>query len=145
MRFLSSTRYYSDDNDEDVTTCTDNKTSTSEGLSSSLERSKKDARRCNENVHYTEESREYFHPPILRKYLPMYQRSELIEELKEHDRMRLIRQREAVRCVTSNPLESRMLPFVPRIQKGKNLSETFVDCVRGKSVSANKIMKLLLF
>lgn len=140
LRFLSSIRYYSDDNDEDITTCTDNKNSSSESLSSSFERSREDACRYKENIHYTEKSRESFQPPMLRKYLPMYQRSELIEELKEHDRMRLIREKEAVRCVTSNPLDSRKLSFASKMQESQTLSETFVDCDREKPVSANKII-----
>ncbi|XP_043680445.1 uncharacterized protein LOC122634949 isoform X1 [Vespula pensylvanica] len=128
----SHREYYSDDNDEDITTCTDNKNSSSESLSSSFERSREDACRYKENIHYTEKSRESFQPPMLRKYLPMYQRSELIEELKEHDRMRLIREKEAVRCVTSNPLDSRKLSFAAKMQESQTLSETFVDCDREK-------------
>ncbi|KAL2719595.1 DC-STAMP domain-containing protein 2-like [Vespula squamosa] len=127
----SHREYYSDDNDEDITTCTDNKTSSSESLSSSFERSREDACHYKENIHYTE-SQESFQPPMIRKYLPMYQRSELIEELKEHDRMRLIREREAVRCVSSNPLDSRKLSFVAKMQESQTLSETFVDCDHGK-------------
>ncbi|CAK9819578.1 DC-STAMP domain-containing protein 2, partial [Anthophora quadrimaculata] len=40
-------------------------------------------------------TRQRFETPVLKKYLPMYQTPELIEELKRHDRMRLIREREA--------------------------------------------------
>lgn len=39
--------------------------------------------------------------PMLKKYLPPYQAPGLIEELKEHDRMRLIQEREARRCMTA--------------------------------------------
>jgi hypothetical protein len=35
--------------------------------------------------------------PILKKYLPQYQTSGLIDELKEHDKMRLIQEKEAKR------------------------------------------------
>ncbi|XP_076241159.1 uncharacterized protein LOC143183497 [Calliopsis andreniformis] len=45
-----------------------------------------------------------FKMPMVKKYLPMYQSLELIEELKRHDRMRLIREREARRHgTTSSP------------------------------------------
>lgn len=39
--------------------------------------------------------------PMLKKYLPPYQAPGLIEELKEHDRMRLIQEREARRCTSA--------------------------------------------
>lgn len=38
---------------------------------------------------------------MLKKYLPPYQAPGLIEELKEHDRMRLIQEREARRCTSA--------------------------------------------
>ncbi|XP_017788733.1 PREDICTED: uncharacterized protein LOC108571245 [Habropoda laboriosa] len=44
-----------------------------------------------------------FEVPVLKKYLPMYQSPELIEELKRHDRMRLIREREARRHRIERP------------------------------------------
>ncbi|XP_053980806.1 uncharacterized protein LOC128877499 [Hylaeus volcanicus] len=43
----------------------------------------------------TESSIRRFEMPMVKKYLPMYQSPELIEELKKHDRMKLIREREA--------------------------------------------------
>lgn len=47
--------------------------------------------------------------PVVKKYLPMYQSPELIEELKRHDRMKLIREREArERGIASSPGSSRM-------------------------------------
>lgn len=42
--------------------------------------------------------------PVLKKYLPAYQTPELMEELKEHERMRLIREREARRWTALNAL-----------------------------------------
>ncbi|XP_070169409.1 uncharacterized protein [Polyergus mexicanus] len=44
--------------------------------------------------------------PMLKKYLPPYQTPGLIEELKEHDRMRLIQECEAKRWTTSSALRS---------------------------------------
>ncbi|XP_078033110.1 uncharacterized protein LOC144467953 [Augochlora pura] len=49
-----------------------------------------------------------FEMPMVRKYLPMFQSPELIEELKAHDRMKLIREREATRRSTrSSPTSAR--------------------------------------
>ncbi|XP_070524132.1 titin homolog isoform X2 [Cardiocondyla obscurior] len=44
--------------------------------------------------------------PMLKKYLPPYQAPGLIEELKEHDRMRLIQEREARRWTALSALRS---------------------------------------
>ncbi|KYN04262.1 DC-STAMP domain-containing protein 2 [Cyphomyrmex costatus] len=44
--------------------------------------------------------------PMLKKYLPAYQAPGLIEELKEHDRMRLIQEREARRWTALRALRS---------------------------------------
>lgn len=44
--------------------------------------------------------------PMLKKYLPMYQSPALIEELKAHDRMRLIREREAMNRRLESPPRS---------------------------------------
>ncbi|XP_039309378.1 uncharacterized protein LOC113004231 isoform X2 [Solenopsis invicta] len=44
--------------------------------------------------------------PMLKKYLPAYQAPGLIEELKEHDRMRLIQEREARRWIALSALRS---------------------------------------
>ncbi|CAL1680219.1 unnamed protein product [Lasius platythorax] len=44
--------------------------------------------------------------PMLKKYLPPYQASGLIKELKEHDRMRLIQEREARRWRTLSACRS---------------------------------------
>ncbi|XP_018338244.1 PREDICTED: uncharacterized protein LOC108746157 [Trachymyrmex septentrionalis] len=44
--------------------------------------------------------------PMLKKYLPAYQAPGLIEELKEHDRMRLIQEREARRWTALSALRS---------------------------------------
>lgn len=44
--------------------------------------------------------------PMLKKYLPAYQTPGLIEELKEHDRMRLIQEREARRWTALSALRS---------------------------------------
>lgn len=41
--------------------------------------------------------KETFEMPVIKKYLPMYQSPELIDELKRHDRMRLIQEKEAKR------------------------------------------------
>lgn len=41
------------------------------------------------------EMKQKFDMPVVKRYLPMYQSPELIEELKRHDRMRLIRENEA--------------------------------------------------
>lgn len=41
---------------------------------------------------------------MLKKYLPAYQAPGLIEELKEHDRMRLIQEREARRWTALSAL-----------------------------------------
>lgn len=41
---------------------------------------------------------------MLKRYLPAYQTPGLIEELKEHDRMRLIREREARRWTALSAL-----------------------------------------
>ncbi|KAI4499686.1 hypothetical protein M0802_005256 [Mischocyttarus mexicanus] len=120
---------------EEVTTCTEDKTNSSESLSPVLERCKRDKHHCKQNMYHTAASLDKFHPPVIRKYLPMYQRSELIEELKEHDRIRLIREKEARRCVTSNPLEYRKLPFIGKMRKEQTLSEPFVDCEREKSIN----------
>ncbi|XP_033330167.2 uncharacterized protein LOC117222532 isoform X1 [Megalopta genalis] len=49
-----------------------------------------------------------FEMPVVRKYLPMFQSPELIEELKAHDRMKLIREREAARrSPRSSPASAR--------------------------------------
>ncbi|XP_014607665.1 PREDICTED: uncharacterized protein LOC106788694 [Polistes canadensis] len=129
--------YHSNEHaEEEVTTCTENKTNSSESLSPTLERCKRDEEhRHKQNIYRIAASSDKFHPPMIRKYLPMYQKSELIEELKEHDRMKLIREKEAMRCVTSNPLESRKLSFITKMRKEQTLSEPFVDCDRGKSVN----------
>ncbi|KZC07082.1 hypothetical protein WN55_08464, partial [Dufourea novaeangliae] len=47
-----------------------------------------------------------FEMPIVKKYLPMYQSPGLIEELKAHDRMRLIREREAMERRIMSPSRS---------------------------------------
>ncbi|XP_012059688.1 PREDICTED: uncharacterized protein LOC105622889 [Atta cephalotes] len=44
--------------------------------------------------------------PMLKKYLPAYQTPGLIEELKEHDRMRLIQEREARRWTALSALRN---------------------------------------
>lgn len=44
--------------------------------------------------------------PMLKKYLPAYQTPGLIEELKEHDRMRLIQEREARRWTALSALRA---------------------------------------
>ncbi|KAL6261591.1 hypothetical protein P5V15_006678 [Pogonomyrmex californicus] len=44
--------------------------------------------------------------PMLKKYLPSYQTPGLIEELKEHDRIRLIQEREARRWTALSALRS---------------------------------------
>ncbi|XP_015180557.1 PREDICTED: uncharacterized protein LOC107068552 [Polistes dominula] len=122
--------------EEEITTCTENKTNSTESLSPTMKRCKRDEEHCyKQNIYHAATSPDKFHPPVIRKYLPMYQRSELIEELKEHDRMRLIREKEAMRCVTSNPLECRKLSFIAKMKKERTLSEPFVDCDRGKSVN----------
>ncbi|XP_043264951.1 nuclear speckle splicing regulatory protein 1-like [Colletes gigas] len=54
-------------------------------------------------------STQRFEMPRVKKYLPMYQSPGLIEELKRHDRMRLIREREARRHKQDTiPLRSKM-------------------------------------
>lgn len=45
---------------------------------------------------------------MLKKYLPAYQTPGLIEELKEHDRMKLIQEREARRWVALSALRGTM-------------------------------------
>ncbi|XP_067203088.1 trichohyalin-like isoform X1 [Linepithema humile] len=45
--------------------------------------------------------------PMLKKYLPAYQTPGLIEELKEHDRMRLIQEREARRWMALNAFRTK--------------------------------------
>jgi len=44
--------------------------------------------------------------PMLKKYVPTYQAPGLIEELKQHDRMRLIQEREAKRWTALSALRS---------------------------------------
>lgn len=44
--------------------------------------------------------------PVLKKYLPAHQAPGLIEERKEHDRMRLIQEREARRWTALSALRS---------------------------------------
>ena len=44
--------------------------------------------------HHLEMAKRKFEMPMVKRYLPMYQSPGLIEELKRHDRMRLIRERE---------------------------------------------------
>ncbi|XP_046144591.1 uncharacterized protein LOC123988453 [Osmia bicornis bicornis] len=53
---------------------------------------------------HPESTEQGFEMPMVKKYLPMYQSPELIEELKRHDRIRLIREREArEREIASSP------------------------------------------
>ncbi|XP_071556811.1 uncharacterized protein [Temnothorax nylanderi] len=58
-------------------------------------------RRYNVNVRETR-----LEVPMLKQYLPAYQTPGLIEELKEHDRMRLIQEREARRWTALSALRS---------------------------------------
>lgn len=44
--------------------------------------------------------------PMVKRYLPMYQSPELIEELKRHNRMRLVQEREAKRHRSKSPCPS---------------------------------------
>ena len=51
-------------------------------------------------------ARRRFEMPMVKRYLPMYQSPELIEELKRHDRMRLVQEREAKRHRSKSPSDS---------------------------------------
>ncbi|XP_076284740.1 uncharacterized protein LOC143211164 [Lasioglossum baleicum] len=55
-----------------------------------------------------------FEMPMVKKYLPMYQTPELIEELKAHDRMKLIREREAMRKSPRSARTSPRFKMAPR-------------------------------
>ncbi|KAK2576099.1 hypothetical protein KPH14_007434 [Odynerus spinipes] len=122
------------DHVEHVATSTDNKQSSSEEdeLVSTSEQYQQDVHNCMRKMYKVAAPPEKFRIPMLRKYLPMYQKSQLIEELKEHDKMRLIREREARRCVTSNPVKPTKLPFVVKMEEEQALSDTCVDCDRGR-------------
>lgn len=52
---------------------------------------------------HSEMAKRRFEMPMVKRYLPMYQSPELIEELKRHDRMRLVQEREAKRSESPCP------------------------------------------
>lgn len=54
--------------------------------------------------------RSFMNVPILRKFLPIFQKPELILELKEHDRIRLIQEKEARERVTHEFTQTLQIP-----------------------------------
>lgn len=72
--------------------------------------------------------------PMLKKYLPAYQAPGLIEELKEHDRIRLIQEREAERWTALSAL--RNTRDSPSSAKSKDRTcDTSVICDAHETVS----------
>lgn len=71
---------------------------------------------------------------MLKKYLPPYQTPGLIEELKEHDRMRLIQEREARRWMTLNSLRS-MKDSLSAKSRDPESYDTSITCGAHESVS----------
>ncbi|XP_076648285.1 uncharacterized protein LOC143356460 [Halictus rubicundus] len=63
---------------------------------------------------HPEQSEKGFEMPMVKRYLPMYQTPELIEELKAHDRMKLIREREATRKSPRSARASPRFKMAPR-------------------------------
>lgn len=74
--------------------------------------------------------------PILKRYLPQYQTSRLIDELKEHDRMRLIQEREARRWTALCALRGTESSSSTK-SKDRTSSDTSVVCRTRESVSSD--------
>lgn len=66
--------------------------------------------------------------PRLKKYLPAHQTPGLIEELKQHDRVKLIQERETRRWLTLNAL--RGIKEKPRDQE--SYDDTY-ECIDGST------------
>lgn len=79
-----------------------------------------------------------FEMPVVKKYLPMYQSPELIEELKRHDRMKLIREREARRRRAAGSPRSPDSISVSSA-KGHQRTDRIVVCHPPKPVSTETI------
>ncbi|XP_072766623.1 uncharacterized protein [Anoplolepis gracilipes] len=73
--------------------------------------------------------------PMLKKYLPPYQAPGLIEELKKHDRMRLIKEREARRWTTLNALRSTKDSSLNAKSKDSVSCDTSITCDAPESLS----------
>lgn len=86
--------------------------------------------RYNVNVHETR-----LEIPMLKKYLPPYQASGLIKELKEHDRMRLIQEREARRWRTLNALRSTKDSSSNAKSRDQMLCDTSITCDAHESIT----------
>lgn len=81
---------------------------------------------------------------MLKKYLPAYQTPGLIEELKEHDRMRLIQEREARRWTALSAL--RGTRDSPLSAKSRNQAcETSVVCDAHETVSRLTSVRNFIF
>ena len=74
---------------------------------------------------------------MLKKYLPPYQAPGLIEELKEHDRMRLIQEREARRrrALTVSALRSTEDPSLSVKSRDQLSCDTSIRCDAHESIS----------
>lgn len=87
--------------------------------------------------------------PMLKKYLPPYQTPGLIEELKEHDRMRLIQEREARRWTTLSALRSTKDSSLNAKSRDPVSCDTSITCDTHESVSrltsVRKFILLLYF
>lgn len=81
--------------------------------------------------------------PMLKKYLPPHQAPGLIEELKEHDRMRLIQEREARRCATARRSTRDSSPSVK--SRDPTSSDTSITCdARGSVSGLTSVGKFIL-
>ncbi|XP_026667033.1 zonadhesin-like [Ceratina calcarata] len=71
---------------------------------------------------------EKFELPKVKKYLPMYQSPELIEELKRHDRMRLIQEKEAASRKLGSSFRSSDTSTYSRMENRRISQSTAPDC-----------------
>lgn len=81
--------------------------------------------------------------PMLKKYLPPYQTPGLIEELKEHDRMRLIQEREARRWMALNAFRARN--SLSAKSRNRASCGASILCDNHESISRLTSVKTLIF
>lgn len=82
--------------------------------------------------------------PKLKKYLPAYQTPGLIEELKEHDRMRLIQEREARRWIALNAFRTKNSPLSAK-SRGRACHDASIVRDDHESISRLTSVKTLIF
>lgn len=81
---------------------------------------------------------------MLKKYLPAYQTPGLIEELKEHDRMKLIQEREARRWMALNAFGTKN-SLLSAKSKDRASCDASILCDDHESISRLTSVKTLIF